>query len=190
MHHQSGPRHPYEGVTLPSAEQPGAYTWCKAPRLDGEVMEVGALARQMVDGHPLIRDLVARGGGNVHNRVVARLLESALVVLEMDRWVRAIRPGEPFCLQGRLPGEAQGHGMIEAARGSLGHWVRIKRGRILNYQIIAPTTWNFSPRDAAGVPGALEQALRGAPIQEEERDPVAVQHIVRSFDPCMVCTVH
>ncbi|MEW7983988.1 MAG: nickel-dependent hydrogenase large subunit [Candidatus Sedimenticola endophacoides] len=39
MHHQSGPRHPYEGVTLPSAEQPGAYTWCKAPRLGGEVME-------------------------------------------------------------------------------------------------------------------------------------------------------
>ena len=23
-----------------------------------------------------------------------------------------------------------------------------------------------------------------------EKDPVSVQHIVRSFDPCMVCTVH
>jgi hydrogenase large subunit len=23
-----------------------------------------------------------------------------------------------------------------------------------------------------------------------EKTPVAVQHIVRSFDPCMVCTVH
>jgi hydrogenase large subunit len=62
--------------------------------------------------------------------------------------------------------------------------------RISHYQIIAPTTWNFSPRDALGVPGPLEQALVGAPIRPGETEPVAVQHIVRSFDPCMVCTVH
>jgi hydrogenase large subunit len=68
--------------------------------------------------------------------------------------------------------------------------MRVKKGRILNYQIIAPTTWNFSPRDAQGVPGALEQALVDAPVRTGEVDPVAVQHIVRSFDPCMVCTVH
>lgn len=80
--------------------------------------------------------------------------------------------------------------MVEAARGSLGHWLEVKKGKISNYQIIAPTTWNFSPRDEQGVPGALEQALEGAPVREGEKDPVAVQHIVRSFDPCMVCTVH
>ena len=190
MHHQSSPKHPFEGVTLPSVEQPDAYSWCKAPRLDGQVMEVGALARQLVDGHPLIRSLVAQSGGNVRNRVIARLLEVALVVVEMERWVQELRPREPFCHQADMPTEAQGFGMIEAARGSLGHWLKIKRGRILNYQIIAPTTWNFSPRDSQGTPGALEQALVGAPIREGEKDPVAVQHIVRSFDPCMVCTVH
>jgi hydrogenase large subunit len=27
-------------------------------------------------------------------------------------------------------------------------------------------------------------------VQEGEKTPVSVQHIVRSFDPCMVCTVH
>ena len=46
------------------------------------------------------------------------------------------------------------------------------------------------PRDAAGVPGALEAALVGAPVAPGETTPLAVQHIVRSFDPCMVCTVH
>jgi hydrogenase large subunit len=80
--------------------------------------------------------------------------------------------------------------MIEAAHGSLGHWLRIRNSRILNYQIVVPMTWNFSPRDAQGAPGALEQALMGAPVRAGEEDPVAVQHIVRSFDPCMVCTVH
>jgi uptake hydrogenase large subunit len=33
-------------------------------------------------------------------------------------------------------------------------------------------------------------ALEGAPVRDGETTPVAVQHIVRSFDPCMVCTVH
>lgn len=182
--------HPYEGVTQPDAEAADGYTWCKAPRLDGQVVEVGALARQVVDGFPLVRELVRSGGGNVRNRVIARLLEIARVVDAMDGWARALQPGEIFCAQAPVPREAQGCGMIEAARGSLGHWVRIEHGRILNYQIIAPTTWNFSPRDSEGTPGPLEQALRGAPVRAGEKDPVAVQHIVRSFDPCMVCTVH
>lgn len=184
------PVHPRDGVTMPDAEQPRAYTWCKAPRLGGKVVEVGALARQMVDGHPLIQDLVAESGGNVRNRVIARLLELARVLIAMEHWVSAIRPGAPFCHSGKMPGEAEGVGLVEAARGSLGHWLRIRDGRILTYQIVAPTTWNFSPRDRNGVPGALEQALVGAPVRPGERSPIAVQHIVRSFDPCMVCTVH
>ena len=127
---------------------------------------------------------------NVRNRVIARLLEIALVVIQMEQWARALRPKQPFCDHAPMPEETQGFGMIEAARGSLGHWLKVKKGRILNYQIVAPTTWNFSPRDTQGVPGALEQALVGAPVRDGEVNPVAVQHIVRSFDPCMVCTVH
>lgn len=89
-----------------------------------------------------------------------------------------------------MPGYGRAAGLTEAARGALGHWLRVENGRIAGYQIIAPTTWNFSPRDAQGVPGPLEAALVGAPIRQGETTPVAVQHIVRSFDPCMVCTVH
>jgi hydrogenase large subunit len=118
------------------------------------------------------------------------LLEIALVVQLMESWVREIEPKEPFCHHAPIPEEAHGAGLVEAARGSLGHWVKVKHGRILNYQIVAPTTWNFSPRDLSGQPGPLEQALKGARLREGEQDPVSVQHIVRSFDPCMVCTVH
>jgi hydrogenase large subunit len=190
MRCRSTPRHPFDGITLPDAEVSEAYTWCKAPRLDGKVVEVGALARQQVDGHPLIRDLVAQSGGNVRNRVIARLLEIARVVILMESWVREIQPKAPFCDHASLPQEAQGAGLVEAARGSLGHWIKVRQGRILNYQIVAPTTWNFSPRDGQGQPGALELAIQGARLRAGERDPVSVQHIVRSFDPCMVCTVH
>jgi hydrogenase large subunit len=99
-------------------------------------------------------------------------------------------PEAPYCLPCDLPQNGLGIGLAEAARGSLGHWLEIHQGRIRRYQIVAPTSWNFSPRDALGQPGALEAALVGAPVQSGESDPVAVQHIVRSFDPCMVCTVH
>ncbi len=186
----NGPRHPSRGMTIPDADAAGGYTWCKAPRLAGKVVEVGALARQLVDGHPLVRDLVASSGSNVANRVIARLLEIARLIPALEDWTRRIAPHEPFYVDARPLGEAEGAGLIEAARGSLGHWLAVKNGRIINYQIVAPTTWNFSPRDAAGVPGACEQALVGAPVRQGETDPVAVQHIVRSFDPCMVCTVH
>lgn len=185
-----GPRHPSDGLTLPDIDKPDAYTWNKAPRFGGRVLETGALARQLVDGHPLVRDAVMRCGGTVYTRVLARLLELALVVPAMEQWIKALRIDEPYFVAQSLPDDADGMGLTEAARGSLGHWVKIRNGKIANYQIIAPTTWNFSPRDAQGIPGALEAALVGAPILEGEDTPVAVQHIVRSFDPCMVCTVH
>ncbi len=35
-----------------------------------------------------------------------------------------------------------------------------------------------------------DEALENAPLREAEKEPVSVQHIVRSFDPCMVCKVH
>jgi len=181
---------PATGATVPDGDHADGYGWCKAPRLDGRVAEVGALSRQLVAGHPLPRDLVARDGAAVEARIVARMLEIALVTIAMERWLKAVDPAAPFLAHATLPADGDGVGMTEAARGSLGHWLRLEEGAIANYQIIAPTTWNFSPRDAAGVPGPLAQALRGAPIRKGETDPVAVQHIVRSFDPCMVCTVH
>jgi Ni,Fe-hydrogenase I large subunit len=182
------PLSPAAGRTVVDVDKADAYTWCKAPRYGGEVVEVGALARQIVDGHPLARDYIARYGGSVTARVAARMLELARVVPLMEAWIKALIPGEPFCAQGVLPEEAQGMGLVEAARGSLGHWLSVRRGRIERYQIVAPTTWNFSPRDGEGQPGALELALVGIPAGGGALP--TVQHVVRSFDPCMVCTVH
>ncbi len=184
------PQHPADGGTVPVADKEGAYSWCKSPRLDGQVVETGALARQAVAGHPLVRDLLATGGGSVAARVIARLLEIAVVLPQMEAWLDRIVPGEPWCATAQPADETSGVGLVEAARGSLGHWLAVRRGRIHNYQIIAPTTWNFSPRDAGGQPGVLEQALQGLPASAGDPLPAAIHHVVRSFDPCMVCTVH
>ena len=188
-----GPQHPLQGLTQPLLDKPGAYTWNKAPRLAGRVMETGAIARQLVDGQALIRSSVAQHGASVGTRVLARLMEVARIIPLMEQWLSAIEARAPFHTAYKLPDYGQGVGLSEAARGALGHWLRIEHGKLSSYQIVAPTSWNFSPRDTQGVPGALEAALVGTAVGQDGEAPgesVAVQHIVRSFDPCMVCTVH
>lgn len=185
--------HPYRGATVPDEElRDPAYSWCKAPRYGGAVMETGALARQVLDAHPLALDLAgAPGCSGVLGRVAGRLLELARSQILAEDLLARLRPEARYMADpAQAPREAQGAGLVEAARGALGHWLTIRDGRIAGYQIVAPTTWNFSPRDGAGQPGALEAALVGAEVAEGETTPVGVQHIVRSFDPCMVCTVH
>ena len=182
--------HPSKGVTIPDEDmRDTAYSWCKAPRLAGQTVETGAFARQVIDGHPAAVDLAARGS-SVFARVAGRLIEVARTQILLETWAKAITPEARFMDDFSTPQSGQGTGLVEAARGALGHWIDIRNGKIAGYQIIAPTTWNFSPRDANGTPGPVEAALEGAPAAEDEDTPLAVQHIVRSFDPCMVCTVH
>ncbi len=194
--YSGAPIHPFNGHTIPDEDENSGYSWCKAPRYDNSVTEVGAISRQLINKHPLIRDLVNNYSGNVETRVVSRLLELALIVPKMENWIKEIIPDRPFCSPLKMPEECQGFGLIEAARGSLGHWVKIKNGEIFNYQIIAPTTWNFSPRDSLGNQGALEMALKNTKvgniknINGNSLGAAQIQHVIRSFDPCMVCTVH
>jgi Ni,Fe-hydrogenase I large subunit len=177
-------------VTRPDADTAGACTWNKAPRLAGEVVEIGALARGLLSGQPLLRAAVARSGGDLRTRVLGRLIALATVVPRMERWLREMRPGEPVHAEVPMPDDGEGAGLVDTARVVLGHWVTVRRGRIARNQIIAPTSRNFSPRDAAGTPGALEAALAGTRVADGDPMRIAVQHIVRSFDPCMVWTVH
>ncbi|MET4244787.1 Ni,Fe-hydrogenase I large subunit [Bradyrhizobium sp. I1.8.5] len=112
------------------------------------------------------------------------------LALAMEQWTRALRLSEPFCDKSRELPDGSYVGLVEAARGSLGHWMAVRDGKIERYQIIAPTTWNFSPRDSFDVGGPLERALVGTDVGDAGPRAVAIQHIVRSFDPCMVCIAH
>ncbi|HIB97462.1 MAG TPA: HupV protein [Candidatus Thioglobus sp.] len=182
-------KHPLQNSTeIPSSLDDKAYSWCKAPRLDDQVIEVGAFARQVIDRQPLITDLHQYAKSNVANRVIARMIEVARIALLLEQWVDEFETGNAFYQALDLPDNFQSEGLIEAARGSLGHWIEVKNGKISNYQIVAPTTWNFSPMDDKQQKGALEQALIGT--QAIDSQSVKIEHIVRSFDPCMVCTAH
>jgi hydrogenase large subunit len=87
------------------------------------------------------------------------------------------------------PKEAKGVGTVAAPRGALGHWIRIKDGRIENYQCVVPTTWNGSPRDNKGQIGAFEASLMNTPMANPEQ-PVEILRTLHSFDPCLACSTH
>jgi hydrogenase large subunit len=80
-------------------------------------------------------------------------------------------------------------GITDAPRGALGHWIQIEDGKIANYQLVVPTTWNASPKDDQGQPGPLEQALIGTKVADPE-NPHELVRIVRSYDPCLACSIH
>ena len=88
-----------------------------------------------------------------------------------------------------IPASGRGVGLTEAPRGALGHWIHIKDGKIANYQAIVPSTWNGSPRDAAGLPGAYEAALVGQAVADPKQ-PLEILRTIHSFDPCIACAVH
>jgi quinone-reactive Ni/Fe-hydrogenase large subunit len=89
----------------------------------------------------------------------------------------------------KLPKEAKGRAFSEVPRGVLSHFVSIKEQKIHNYSVIAPTTWNASPKDKEGKRGAYEEALIGIKIQDSTK-PLEVLRIIHSFDPCLACAVH
>ena len=172
-----------------STERSEAYSWAKAPRYAGQPAEAGPLARAVNDRDPLIVDLLSRHGPSAFVREMARLHETIRLLRRIGVWLNEVDPEEPFCRATPPARSGSGVGVVEAPRGTLGHWIRAEGGKILNYQIVTPTGWNLSPRDSDDHPGPLEMALVGTPVPDLER-PVAISHVVKSFDPCLFCTVH
>ena len=183
--------HPFEGVTLPCAANtnPDKYSWAKAPRYDDMPAETGPLAEMLVDDVPLFKDLVREQGPTVFSRELARLTRPARLLPLMKKMIAEINPKAPYYTSVKDIPDGRGYGLIEASRGALGHWIEIRDGRIDRYQIITPTSWNGSPRDANGVRGPWEEAMIGTMLKDPE-NPVEIGHIVRSFDACLVCAVH
>ncbi|MCS7116246.1 MAG: nickel-dependent hydrogenase large subunit [Nitrososphaerota archaeon] len=170
--------HPSEGETSVKKDKAGAYSWLKAPRYDGKVYEVGPLARflntfgtrwRLDRIHPItgkdygpIEYTLRNPKGSVLDRVVARAFMTLLCANNVFKWLLELRQyvNSPIMNFKDVPREAKGRGLWEAPRGALGHWIKIKDGKIERYQCVVPGTWNWSPRDDMDNPGVGEQALQ------------------------------
>ncbi len=195
-------KHPSHGMTEPQYGKKGAYSWSKAPRYDGKVYEVGPLAGMAVtyaSGEPTVKNLIGsvlsrfkaspKALFSVLGRHAARALITKYVADSMPGWLLQLKPGEPAYIDYEIPDESMGMGLVDGARGALGHWIEIKDKKIANYQCVVPSTWNLCPRDDKGQPGPVEQALIGTKIKDEN-NPFELGRIVRSFDPCLACAIH
>ncbi len=173
---------PASGATTPQYPKGGAYSWLKAPRYQGSAYEAGPLARMWVNGD-------YRYGISVLDRHHARAREAQKVAYALRQWVDQLAPSGPVYQQYATPAAATSIGLTEAPRGALGHWLRIANGTIANYQVVTPTCWNASPRDASGSRGPIEEALIGTPVSDITQ-PIEVLRVIHSFDPCLSCAVH
>ncbi|MGY2876098.1 uptake hydrogenase large subunit [Marmoricola sp. URHA0025 HA25] len=202
------PLHPWEGETKPIdpavGRGQGKYSWAKSPRYDvpgmGHVpLEAGPLARRIAaaapgaaahqDNDPLFLDLLLKKGPSVFVRQMARMHEAPKYFKWVMDWIGQLDLQGSFYTTPEELVSGKGFGSTEAARGSLSDWIVIEDGKIANYQVVTPTAWNIGPRDAQEVLGPIEQALVGSPIVDQD-DPVELGHVARSFDSCLVCTVH
>jgi [NiFe] hydrogenase large subunit len=202
--------HPFQGVTEPqytSYEDRDRYSWMKAPRYDKLSVETGPLATVLVaygKGHPEVKKTVDYvlnylGVGpaalfSTLGRTAARGIETKVIADKLMDWVNElaenVKKGDTKIYQDwKMPDEAEGVGFVNAPRGALSHWIKIKGGKIENFQLVVPSTWNLGPRCADGKLSAVEEALMGTPIADAER-PVEILRTVHSYDPCIACGVH
>ncbi len=199
-----------EDGSLKTARNDDKYSWIKAPRYDGQVMETGPLARVLISykrDNTLIKsfvdefledtDLELMDLSTTVGRNAARAIETGYICeyifklvsqliqnikyYDVDTWAK-------FDFE-KLKKETKGRAFFEVPRGTLSHFVSIKGAKIENFSVIAPTTWNATPKNFDGVRGAYEEALVGLKIQDTSK-PLEVLRVLHSFDPCLACAVH
>ncbi len=196
--------------SLKTAKNDDKYSWIKAPRYDKQPMETGPLARLLISyikKNPLITsfvdeflketdleliDLCTSVGRNAARaiessyvceyifKLVSELLQN-IKYYDTDTWTK-------YSFEA-LETQTQGRAFLEVPRGMLSHFINIKDAKIQNYSVIAPTTWNATPKNFDGLRGAYEEGLIGLKIEDREK-PLEVLRVIHSFDPCLACAVH
>jgi len=186
------------------------YSWIKSPLYDGKKVEVGPLARMIV-GYVKGDKRITKYVGNfleranlpvtvlfsTVGRTAARAIETELMADVMMEWIDELAKNTAsgdlatwteFDFD-KVSIDTKGMGLAEAPRGSLGHWVKVKDGKVENYQAVVPSTWNAGPRGPNGEIGAYEGALIGTKVANPE-EPLEIIRTIHSFDPCIACAVH
>ena len=181
------------------------YSWSKAPRYKGSVVEVGPSAQvintylsgknqklnEMVDKLNKELDISIKDYNSVMGRHLSRVIVSNLIIDKLLEDAFRVDEGElGFVPLQEVPSNAKGIGLTEATRGALAHFIDIgDNGYIRNYEMVVPTTWNISPKDDKDISGALESMLKGTKIKDE-KNPIEIARVIRSTDPCLACAVH
>jgi len=187
----------YSADGSPDEDAEGAYSWTKVLRYQGRPLEVGPTARLIINKDEEFKKILNKFGtadntSSTMTRIVARMVESKRIIEKMYELINMYKLGERTInevdLSKKVTGYADYSGI--AARGALSHKISAEKGKILKYEMVVPSTWNFGP-SGGGYEGVVEKALKGCSVIDEKasKSPDVVRTI-RSFDPCTACAVH
>lgn len=148
----------------------GGAAYSDAPELCGKIPETGVWARRAR------REPVLPAAGSAA-RLQARIAEVARLCAWLERGDGDLDDG--VVASYRLAA-GKGAAAVECARGRLYHAVVLDEAdRIVNFEFVAPTEWNFHAR------GPLVRSLKGAVLTAGRRGQDAVRALVGAFDPCV-----
>ena len=157
---------------------PQAKEFIETPVWNGQACETGALNRQR--HQPLINSLLHEYGNGLVTRLAACLSELADIpprlwqcLNELNDNSAVVPDSNGFTKNGCCLAQ------VEAARGLLIHRLVLEQGRIVSYQVVAPTEWNFHPA------GVAAQALRGLVADDETLLRHQAAMLICAIDPCV-----
>lgn len=199
-----------EDGTLKTQKNSDKYSWIKAPKYDGKVMETGPIARLFIsyfkkqtainsfvdeflkDVNLKIEDLNCTVGRNIARAIESQYLCEAIFKISSNL-IQNIKYYDTSTSTtydfSSLKKDTKGSSFLEVPRGVLFHSLSIENSKIKNYQVIAPTTWNATPKSLDGKRGSYEEALIGIKVENSSK-PLEVLKVIHSFDPCIACAVH
>ena len=182
----------YQPMTNEYCDKNNTSKWSKLSR---ESYAVGALARFNNNAqflHPKASEVAASLGlkpvcHNPFMNNVAQLVECFHVVHEAIRLIDELvesGPGETMAKV--IPKAGEGVGAVEAPRGILFHHYKYdKTGRILMANCVVPTTQNN-----ANIHHDIKSLVKKFAMTKEMTDELLSSMLVRSYDPCISCSVH
>jgi sulfhydrogenase subunit alpha len=189
------PEHEYRQMTNEWVDADNTSKWCKLSR---DSFAVGALARVNNNHkwlHPEARKAAAEFGlapvcHNPFMNNVAQLVEAIHVTHDAIRLIdELVRDGEGATRVEVRPRAGEGVGAVEVARGILyHHYTYDQDGRVMKANCIIPTTQNnlnihLDIR-------ALAEKFSAQPGMTDDKLTLLCSSLVRSYDPCISCSVH
>lgn len=148
-----------------------------APDVDGEACETSSLTRQW--DNPALKVWRERYGSGLMVRLLARVLDMLACWGALDMFSVGASLAGDNRLHGKLLQENSGITLVQTARGLLTHRVAQADGLIREYQIVAPTEWNFHPH------GSLYHMLSGLQAPNETELRRQAHALITALDPCI-----
>jgi coenzyme F420-reducing hydrogenase alpha subunit len=153
---------------------PNTRSFINSPQWNATCYETTVLSRQLK--HPLIASLNDEFGLSLITRWTARLAELSTIPSQLRLLLDALKATSATLKTNPI---SDGIAQVEAARGLLVHRVEISNGSISQYQILAPTEWNFH------TDGVITSCLENLNTDNKDHLEKLAHVVINAIDPCV-----